>query len=868
MSRLITICSWVMVICLTGIYGCASQGVGPTATGQLSSTTSKKTLTPGETRDLTEAQALSEKAQELMKAGEFEDALNLAMKALDIRVQALGPEHPAVADTLIIYANIQMAWAESSQAQTVFTGARWGRGYSHPLGPYKRALKIREKALGPGHPETAASLADLAKLYRSMGSYAQALPLAQRALRIREQALGADHPQTADSLGILAMIYAQTGAPEQALPLAQRALKIKEQALGPDHPQTADSLSVLAMVYAQAGSYAHGLTLAQRTLKINEKAWGPESPQTADSLALLGLLSLTAKEFSQAEAFFKRAQNPLSKRGLVEVYLAQGRYEEAWKQLSATAPGDGTPPQAKARYYTQSGRALQGLGRRPEAAAAFSEAIQIIEELRARTPGERTSFFEAEIISPYFRAYGGMVAVLGEMAQKGEAFPSDLQKYGPDPGAAALFFAEAVKARALLEAMAAGTGRNLGEQLPADLAAKEQRLREAQMDLEARRDQDFSGFAFIPGEAMRRPVRTLGGFQQKMDALQGKQQELVAELRRRAPRYAALFYPQPYKGKELPLKSGEVLLEYVLGEKEGWVFRVEPGGKTQVFRLLSGQAELQKKLAGMLAPFRQSALRREDLKGFSVSGAVSLYQELLAPVLAGVAPGTRLIIVPDGVLGAFPFEALVVQSGQDWGNSVLVGDRFAVTYAQSASILALNRNLSISQASQPVFALGDCIYEKDSPRYLAYKAGQGKPGLLAYAGSEKALTMAATVKEWGQLYFPPLPETRKTVENLAALFGVAPQAPQVLLDVLATETQLRKAPLEKYRYFFFGTHGFLADKMSGVQEPVLVLTQVENTPPDDGFLTFSEVMNFKLDADVVTLAACMTGVGRDRKSVV
>jgi CHAT domain-containing protein len=37
---------------------------------------------------------------------------------------------------------------------------------------------------------------------------------------------------------------------------------------------------------------------------------------------------------------------------------------------------------------------------------------------------------------------------------------------------------------------------------------------------------------------------------------------------------------------------------------------------------------------------------------------------------------------------------------------------------------------------------------------------------------------------------------------------------------------------------------------------------VENKPPDDGFLSFSKVLQLKLDADLVTLAACMTGVGR------
>ena len=100
------------------------------------------------------------------------------------------------------------------------------------------------------------------------------------------------------------------------------------------------------------------------------------------------------------------------------------------------------------------------------------------------------------------------------------------------------------------------------------------------------------------------------------------------------------------------------------------------------------------------------------------------------------------------------------------------------------------------------------------------------------------------------------------MEDLAALFGEAVRPPQVLLDVQATETRVRHTPLVQYRYLFFGTHGFLADNLAGVREPTLVLTQVENKPPDDGFLTFSKVLQLKLDADLVTLAACMTGVGQ------
>jgi CHAT domain-containing protein len=101
------------------------------------------------------------------------------------------------------------------------------------------------------------------------------------------------------------------------------------------------------------------------------------------------------------------------------------------------------------------------------------------------------------------------------------------------------------------------------------------------------------------------------------------------------------------------------------------------------------------------------------------------------------------------------------------------------------------------------------------------------------------------------------------VGELAALFNQPPQPPQVLLDVLATETRVKKTPLDRYRYLFFGTHGDLTDNTQGLMQPVLILTQVENEPPDDdGSLTFTEVLNLKLDAELVTLAACLTGVGQ------
>jgi len=104
---------------------------------------------------------------------------------------------------------------------------------------YRRALAIRETALGPEHPATATSLNNLAALSYNQGRYSEAEPLYRRSLAIRETALGPEHPDTAASLNNLAVLYNYQGRYPEAEPLCRRALAIREKALGTEHPDTA-----------------------------------------------------------------------------------------------------------------------------------------------------------------------------------------------------------------------------------------------------------------------------------------------------------------------------------------------------------------------------------------------------------------------------------------------------------------------------------------------------------------------------------------------------------------------------------------------------------------------------------------------------
>jgi CHAT domain-containing protein/tetratricopeptide (TPR) repeat protein len=829
---------------------------------------------------LNTARSLDNLAELHKDMGVFEQALPLCQRALQIREKALGPEHPDTVRSLGNLAMLHRDMGAYEQALPLAERALWisekALGPEHPttavclnnlallhqaMGVYEqalplhqRAMKIREKALGPEHPDTAGSLNNLATQYQIMGIYERALPLYQQALKIWEKTLGPEHHQTANSLSNLAMLYQAMGAYEQALPLHQRAMKIREKVLGPEHPDTAVSLSNLAILYQVMGTYEQALPLYQRALKIREKALGPEHPDTAGSLNNLAALYMVRKDYQSAETYYRKGKSQV---GLVYLLLAQAQSEEALKLLQNLPPPSWRcSPDYRMQYHTQHGIALAGLGRFGEASLALHRAVQEVEGLRRQTFGEKSGFFQAGPVGGYIRAYRGLVSVLGEMALKPETLPPALKEYGPSAGAAAFYFAESTKSRMLLETLAAAVRQETRIEIPAELRQQEESFLNRLAALEAQWEKAFKG-----GELAIKEV------QEQKARLTGELHALIKKLRQNYPLYAALHYPEPVPAKDLPLKENEVLLEYALGETASYVMVVRRGGVKKVVRIPLGREELEGKIKDFMEPFIN--LQPE---GFSLPQAKHLYDLLLAGVVPEIKETDRVIIVPDGILGLLPFEALVLKQGQGLSDSVFVGDRYPLTYYQSAAVLALKRRLKEEPASRLLFALGNPVFCDKDERCLASPPGakpaSGETGRLAKA----AFTALATSEEWGkttrgsdkgqELVYPPLQETEGEVRAIAGLLGVKPSPPDVLLNLQANETLLKKSPLQDYRYLHFATHADLPGKVQGIKEPFILLGQVGNQAGDNGFFTLSKVLGLKLKAQMVVLSACVTGRGK------
>jgi tetratricopeptide (TPR) repeat protein len=172
--------------------------------------------------------------------------------------------------------------------------------YADAVGWYRKALSLR-----PDDPDLLNETA-LALMY--VGQYAEAMPLFQQALTIREKGLGPEHPDVAQSLNNLAELYRTQGKYAEAEPLHRRALAIQEQALGPAHPDVARSLNNLAELYRAQGKYAEAEPLYRRALAIDEQALGSAHPNVATVLKNYADLLRKTNRDAEAAKMETRAQ--------------------------------------------------------------------------------------------------------------------------------------------------------------------------------------------------------------------------------------------------------------------------------------------------------------------------------------------------------------------------------------------------------------------------------------------------------------------------------------------------------------------------------------------------------------------------------
>lgn len=716
------------------------------------------------------------------------------------------------------------------------------------LGYYSQSLEILKRLN---------SRLDLALTYTNMGALYQGLDQYEKAISHYSESLKISRDidnsaMVATNLNNIGHSYASLGRSDEALANFRQSLSY-ENNLNRPHKK-ALVLNNIGMEYFRLGRYDNSLHYLNEALRLERQLNNPHN--IAARLNNIGAVYLRQKKYREAERVFlerkelgKRiAKTRLIHAGLIEVYIETKRYDAALALLRELPPSWRDSRNRRLEYHTGYGMALKGKGDLRGAARELLKAVSIIEEIR-REAGERGSFFAGGGYISRVKPYHELMAVFAEMSLKGFKSDDISKGFGGDCASAAFYFAEMTKARNLLETMAGAARKYDDPQIPPGIKKREEGILVELASLESGWETAFS----LGEQALQRLYQRKQQLTKELDGL-------VAELRKDYPLYAAINYPVPTFAKDLPLRSNEVLVEFGMSSDAVFTFVLRKGSAVAIVKNEISPDALSAKVRNFIEPLISQ--RNE----FSRGSAAELYNLLLAGALGNIKDSEKLTIVPDGILGLLPFEALVVKAGV---KDLFAGDKWVITYSQSATALSLARMRKPVAAPRPLLAVGNPVYDKADPRYLAYK--QGRAQKLQAGDFKKYQFRGVSVVPkpgskgdsvaWETVTYPPLPETEDEVRAIASLLGVRPEPPDILLGVEASETRFRSAPLGDYRFLHFATHADLPGKVQGLKEPFIIMGQVENRAGDNGFLTLSEVLGLRLNAEMVVLSACSTGRG-------
>lgn len=721
---------------------------------------------------------------------------------------------------------------------------------------YRRALEIREK-LAPGTNEHAASLNNMGIVAGNRGDTEAAEDFYRRSLAIKEK-LAPGSAEVARSLNNVGTIAMSRGDLVRAEDCYVRALAIWEK-VAPESDPMASTLSNLGQTSMTRLDFVKTESYLRRALAILEKSPGMIS-ETARCQANLGIAAFMRKDLDAAEGFLGQALKRFESirpdsADVARVVFNLGRVsyergdldkaEELCRRAQSIRekllPGSldvafcldflgtvalarkGDPAQAETplkaaleiRHRLAPGTAweamtLHGLGqvrrrqtRMHEALDFFRQAVDALESQRWRLGGGREA---QELFSTEFADYYRDLAEAQlEVGKKAEAFHT-LERY---------------RAQVLLRMMAEREWSFAGQVSPA-LSEEERRVDRRVATLRRQLEEASS-------------VSETGRVDELLTQLADaeKQQEGVrARIRKEAPRVAALQYPVPM---DLPhaaasLEKGTCLLGFSTGEENLIVYTLLDGQLTMSSLPLS-----RKSLTQAVEAFRRMLGDPSTSADRLLKRGEQLGGQLMDPVRPVLSKARHLLVSPDGPLHALPFAALALP-----GTGHLV-ERHSLSTIVSATLYAeVKGGAGVpSSRRETLAAFGDPIY----------------PGRPASGEAPRGVTLRGEGLE-------PLPSTRQEVEAICSRFPKT--GAHAFLGKEATESAARSIGPET-GFLHFACHGLLDERFPMNSGLVLSIPERRTDGGDDGILEAWEVIeNLHLDASLVALSACRTGLGADR----
>jgi len=181
-------------------------------------------------------------------------------------------------------------------------------GLYEPADPLaEEALDLRRRELGDDHPETLGALHDLATQRWNQGRYEEAEPLFQEAMERERRVFGDDDPRTLRLMNSVANLYSDQGRYAQAESLYVHVVDARRRTVGDGDRETLRSMGNLALLYYDQARYHEAEPLYLETLTGQRRVLGDDHPETIDTMNNLGIFYWAVGRFPEAESIYAEA---------------------------------------------------------------------------------------------------------------------------------------------------------------------------------------------------------------------------------------------------------------------------------------------------------------------------------------------------------------------------------------------------------------------------------------------------------------------------------------------------------------------------------------------------------------------------------
>jgi tetratricopeptide (TPR) repeat protein len=213
----------------------------------------------------------------------------------------------------LVEASVRMALSQSHRTL-----------YEHKLtGPHAaRAVELRTQHLGPEHPETLAALIEQARVQGDLESSAS---IVRRVLATHRRVLGPAHPETVGSQSFLASLLLRLGRLDEARDLAAQAEALAVRFLGPAHDNTLEAQFVLGLIAQNQGNLDRAEALLRQVAAGRERLLGPLDPKTISTVGTLANLLREDGRLQEARRlYFDVADRSVRMYGLSHIASSGG----------------------------------------------------------------------------------------------------------------------------------------------------------------------------------------------------------------------------------------------------------------------------------------------------------------------------------------------------------------------------------------------------------------------------------------------------------------------------------------------------------------------------------------------------------------